>query len=166
MLPTHVIGQNGLTHEAYLTPRANGINCYGHVHGAAWLGTIKLPSNLLTILRCVWGQKTEWITLREFELYSVLQFLARGNSRRFDSPDQVRYVVADYVQAAYIAEMWNLPVDRVKPLPMRDEIKKDLDDHSTGKGGRRATVKLKEMTPDEKREYERQRKAKQRKKAA
>ena len=35
------------------------------------------------------------MALIEYELYSCLQFLARGNSRRFDSTDQVRYVVAD-----------------------------------------------------------------------
>jgi hypothetical protein len=46
-------------------------------------------SDLLTMLKRVWGkQEAEWYALREFELYSVMQFLARTNSRRFDSTDQ------------------------------------------------------------------------------
>ena len=76
--------------------KANGINAYRGVHGAAWLGTIKLPSTLLEIIGRLWGrQDAERMALIEYELYSCLQFLARGNSRRFDSTDQVRYVVAD-----------------------------------------------------------------------
>ena len=157
----------GMAQEAYLTPKANGINCYQNVHGAAWLGSVKLPGDLLVMLKRIWGSKdAEWIALREFELYSVLQFLARTNSRRFDSTDQVRLVVADYVQAAYIAEMRDLLPHRVLPLPMRDEVKAMLDDTSSGKGGRRATVNAKQMSPEERREYERQRKADQRAKKA
>ena len=92
-----------------------------------------------------------------------MQLLARGNSRRFDSTDQVRYVVADYVQAAYIAEMWELARRSRVPLPMRDEIKERLDDGSPSRGGRPNKVSKKDMTPDERREYERQMKAKKRK---
>jgi hypothetical protein len=87
-----------------------------------------------------------------------MQFLARTNSRRFDSTDQVRHVVADYV----IAEMWGLPADRVQPLPMRDEVKAMLDDAPASSGGRKASVNIKEMTPEEKREWERRRKAERR----
>jgi hypothetical protein len=74
----------------------------------------------------------------------------------------VRHVVADCVQAQYIAEMWNLPADRVQSLPMRDEVKAMLDDASTSSGGRRANVNIKGMTPEEKREWERRRKAERR----
>ena len=71
-------------------------------------------------------------------------------------------MVADYVQAQYIAEMWGLPADRVQPLPMRDEVKAMLDDAPASSGGRKATVNIKGMTPEEKREWERRRKAQRR----
>jgi hypothetical protein len=160
---THVLDKDGISQGAYLTPKANGINCYQNVHGAAWLGSVKLPGDLLTMLKRVWGKReAEWYALREFELYSAMQFLARTNSRRFDSTDQVRHVVADYVQAQYIAEMWGLPADRVQPLPMRDEVKAMLDDAPASSGGRRANVNIKGMTLEEKREWERRRKAERR----
>ena len=164
VLPMHVTDKDGIAREAYLTPKANGINCYQNIHGAAWLGTIKLPSSLLSILRRVWKRETQWIALREFELYSVLQMLARGNSRRFDSTDQVRYVVADSVQAAYIADMWELPPDRVNRLPMRDEVMADLDDAAPKKGGKPSSINRKSMSPEDRREYERKMKADRRRK--
>jgi hypothetical protein len=89
--------------------------------------------------------------------------LARANSRRFDSTDQVRYVVADRVQAAYIADMWELPPERVNHLPMRDAVMADLDDVGTKKGGKPASIDRKGMSPDERREYERKMKAERRK---
>ena len=58
--------------------------------------------------------------------------------------------------------MWGLPADRVQPLPMRDEVKAMLDDASASSGGRRASVNIKGMTPEEKREWERRRKAERR----
>jgi hypothetical protein len=52
--------------------------------------------HLLEIIGRLWGrQDAERMALIEYELCSCLQFLARGNSRCFDSTDQVRYVVAD-----------------------------------------------------------------------
>jgi hypothetical protein len=86
-----------------------------------------------------------------------LQFLARNNSRRFDSADQVRDVVADKVQAEYIARMWNLDPAHVLPLPMRQSLKDDLDD-VTSKGVGRKKAK----SDDEQREYLRQKQAKRR----
>jgi len=50
----------------------------------------------------------------------------------------------------------------VQPLPMRDEVKAMLDDVPTSSGGRRANINIKEMTPEEKREWERRRKAQRR----
>ena len=97
------------------------------------------------------------MALVEYELYSCLQFLARTNSRRFDSADQVRYAVADKVQAEYIARMWNLDPARVLPLPMRQSLKDDLDDVAS-KGVGRKKIK----SDDERREYLRQKQAKRR----
>ena len=77
------------------------------------------------------------MALVEYELYSCLQFLARINSRCFDSADQVRYVVADKVQAEYIARMWNLDPARVLPLPMRQSLKDQLDDVANKGRGRK-----------------------------
>jgi hypothetical protein len=143
---------------AYLTPRANGINCYQHLHGAAWLGTIKLPDNLLEFLKRIWGKQHALnTTLREYELYACLQFLARANSRRFDSSDPVRYIVADREQADYIKDKWDLPEARVLPLPMRAEVKAQLDDIASKGRGRKPT-----KSEDERREYRRQQKAAQR----
>jgi hypothetical protein len=95
-----------------------------------------------------------------------MQFLARTNSRRFDSADQVRHVVADWTQAEYIAQMWNLPSDRVQPLPMRDEVKAMLDDHGCGNGGRKQTINKRSMSPEQRREYERKSRAERRAKKA
>jgi hypothetical protein len=86
-----------------------------------------------------------------------LQFLARNNSRRFDSADQVRDVVVDKVQAEYIAKMWNLDPERVLPLPMQPALKADLDDVASKGTGRRKT-----RTDDERRERLRQKQAKRR----
>ena len=97
------------------------------------------------------------MALIEYELYSCLQFLARGNSRRFDSTDQVRYVVADYVQAEYIARMWNLDPAKVMPLPMRQDLKDQLDDMANKGRGRKPT-----KTDEERRDYLRQKSAKRR----
>jgi hypothetical protein len=97
------------------------------------------------------------ITLREYELYACLQFLARANSRRFDSADQVRYVVADREQAEYIQRKWDLPDHLVLPLPMADAVKADLDDVASKGRGRQAA-----KTDDDRREYQRQKKADQR----
>jgi hypothetical protein len=157
-LPSDVEGVDGNGHPAYLTPKANGINAYRNVHGAAWLGTIKLPATLLEILGRLWGrQDAERMALIEYELYSCLQFLARGNSRCFDSTDQVRYVVADFVQAEYIARMWNLDPAKVMPLPMRQDLKDQLDDVANKGRGRKPT-----KTDEEKREYLRQKSAQRR----
>ena len=157
-LPTDVMGADGHCHPAYLTPKANGINCYQNVHAAAWLGTIKLPSTLLEIIGRLWGRAdTRRMALVEYELYSCLQFLARINSRRFDSADQVRPVVADKVQAEYIARMWDLDPARVLPLPMRQSLKDDLDDVASKGTGRKKT-----KTDDERRENLRQKQAKRR----
>ena len=79
------------------------------------------------------------MALIEYELYSCLQFLARGNSRCFDSTDQVRYVVADFVQAEYIARMWNLDPAKVMPLTMRQDLKDQLDDMANKGRGRKPT---------------------------
>ena len=157
-LPTDVEGVDGNCHPAYLTPKANGINAYRGVHGAAWLGTIKLPSTLLEIIGRLWGrQDAERMALIEYELYSCLQFLARGNSRCFDSTDQVRYVVADFVQAEYIARMWNLDPAKVMPLTMRQDLKDQLDDMANKGRGRKPT-----KTDEERREYLRQKSARRR----
>jgi hypothetical protein len=157
-LPTDVMGADGHCRPAYLTPKANGINCYQNVHGAAWLGTIKLPSTLLEIIGRLWGRAdARRMALVEYELYACLQFLARNNARRFDSADQVRDVVADKVQAEYIARMWNLDPTRVLPLPMRQSLKDDLDDAGS-KGVGRKKVK----TEEERREYLRQKQGKRR----
>ena len=139
------------------TPKANGINCYQNVHGAAWLGTIKLPSSLLEIIGRLWPRDARRLALVEYELYACLQFLARANSRRFDSADHVRYVVADKVQADYIARMWKLAPERVLPLPMQAALKADLDDMANKGTGRKKTV-----TDDERRERLRQKSAKRR----
>ena len=49
--------------------KANGINAYRGVHGAAWLGQIKLPSTLLEIIGRLWGrQDAERMALIEYEL--------------------------------------------------------------------------------------------------
>jgi hypothetical protein len=158
VLPATVADNAGKLHDAYLTPRANGINCYQHLHGAAWLGSIKLPGSLLEFLQRIWGRShAHAITLREFELYACLQFLARANSRRFDSSDQVRYVVADREQAEYIQRKWDLPDHRVLPLPMANAVKADLDDEASKGRGRKAA-----KTDDERRQYQRQKKANQR----
>jgi hypothetical protein len=117
-----------------------------------------LPGSLLEFLQRIWGRAhAQAITLREFELYACLQFLARANSRRFDSADQVRYVVADREQAEYIQRKWNLPDHRVLPLPMANAVKADLDDVASKGRGRKAA-----KTDDERREYQRQKKADQR----
>ena len=52
-----MIGADGERHDAYLTPKANGINCYQNLHGAAWLGSLKLSQTLLDILSRVWGNE-------------------------------------------------------------------------------------------------------------
>ena len=117
-------------HPAYLTPKANGINCYQNLHGAAWLGTLKLSQTLLDIFSRVWGSEdARQMALREYELYACLQFLARANSRRFDSYAEVRYLVADYVQAEYIARMWNLDPAKVMPLTMRQDLQGSVGRH-------------------------------------
>jgi hypothetical protein len=158
-LQNTVSDNTGTRRESYLTPRANGINCYQHLHGAAWLGSIKLPDSLLEFLQRIWGRAhAKVITMREYELYACLQFLARANSRRFDSSDQVRYVVADREQAEYIQRKWDLPGDRVLQLPMADAVKADLDDLASKGRGRKAT-----KSDDDRREYQRQKKASQRK---
>ena len=155
---TMSMGADGHCHPAYLTPKANGINCYQNVHGAAWLGTIKLPSTLLEIIGRLWGRRMrERMALIEYELYSCLQFLTRINSRRFDSADQVRYVVADKVQAEYIARMWDLDPAKVLPLPMQPALKAELDDVANKGRGRKAT-----KTDEEMREAHRQHEAKRR----
>jgi hypothetical protein len=159
VLPSTVTDIAGNQRDAYLTPRANGINCYQHLHGAAWLGTIKLPGMLLEFLKRIWGwAHAKVITLREYELYACLQFLARANSRRFDNHDQVRYVVADREQAEYIQRKWGLPDDRVLPPPMADQIKADIGDMASKGCGRKPS-----KSEDERREYQRQKKADQRK---
>ena len=57
-LLTHVLDKEWhVATGAYLTPKANGINCYQNVHGAAWLGSVKLPGDLLTMLKRVWGRR-------------------------------------------------------------------------------------------------------------
>ena len=157
-LPVEVIGDGGQMHPAYLTPKSNGINCYQNLHGAAWLGTLKLSQTLLDILSRVWGrEEARQRALQEYQLYACLQFLSRANSRRFDSHAPVRYLVADYVQAEYITERWGLRPDRVLPLPMDDSIKADLDDVRSKGTGRKKTI-----SDDEKRENARQRQAKSR----
>ena len=157
-LPTDVIGVDGERHDAYLTPKANGINCYQNLHGAAWLGSLKLSQTLLDILSRVWGsEEARQMALCEYELYACLQFLARANSRRFDSYAEVRYIVADKVQAEYIARMWNLPKDRVLPLPMDEAIRADLDDVRSKGTGRRSI-----LTDEQKAERDRERKVKAR----
>jgi hypothetical protein len=153
-----VIGVDGENHPGYLTPKANGINAYQNLHGAAWLGSIKLSADLFDILGRVWGaSETRQRAIVEYEFYAAMQFLARANSRRFDSVDQVRYVVADYVQAAYLAATWNLPPERVLPLPMRAELKANLDDVK-GKG----TGRKKVVSDDQRLENHRARSAKNR----
>lgn len=152
-----VVGADGRCHSAYLTPKANGINCYQNIHAAAWLGTIKLPSSLLEIIKRLWPGDARRFALVEYELYACMQFLARANSRRFDSADQVRYVVADKVQADYVARMWNLPPHRVLPLPMQTALKADLDDVASKGTGRKRS-----LTDAECRERQRQRMANQR----
>jgi hypothetical protein len=63
-------------------------------------GVDQVPGALLEFLQRIWGRThAQAITLREYELYACLQFLARANSRRFDSTDPVRYVVMDREQA-------------------------------------------------------------------
>jgi hypothetical protein len=157
-LPATVIGVDGENHPGYLTPKANGINAYQNLHGAAWLGSIKLSADLFDILGRVWGaSETRQRAIVEYEFYAAMQFLARANSRRFDSVDQVRYVVADYVQAAYLAATWNLPPERVLPLPMRAELKANLDDVK-GKG----TGRKKVVSDDQRLENHRARSAKNR----
>ena len=87
MLPTHVTDKDGLYNPAYLTPKANGINCLSETSTVLrGLALSELPSSLLQhpAAACLEARDAEWIALREFELYSVLQMLARGNSRRFD----------------------------------------------------------------------------------
>lgn len=151
-----VVGADGQTYKAYLTPKANGINAFQNVHGAAWLASIKLKSSLLSLLRLLWPGDAGRMALVNYELYSALQFLARGNSRRFDSLDQVRYIVADREQADYVARLWQLPAERVQALPMRPELKEVLDD-TAPKRGRRAT-----LSDDERRERRRRLDAKRR----
>src|SRR6185437_10037688 len=85
------------------------------------------------------------MALVEYELYSCLQFLTRINSRRFDSADQVRYVVADKVQAEYVARMCDLDLDKVLPLPMQPALKAALDDVANKGRGRKATKSDAEM---------------------
>ena len=154
-LPSDVEGVDGNGHPAYLTPKANGINCYQNLHGAAWLGSLKLSQTLLDILSRVWGsEEARQMALCEYELYACLQFLARANSRRFDSYAEVRYIVADKVQAEFIARMWNLDPAKVMPLPMRQDLKDQLDDVANKGRGRKPT-----KTDEEKREYLRQKSA-------
>jgi hypothetical protein len=159
-LPRSIVGVDGEMHDAYLTPRANGINVYQNVHAAAWLGSIKLSGTTISLMKRIWGNdEATWLMLREFEYYAVLQFLARTNMRRFDSTDSVRLVVADKGQAEYLAEMWHLPPDRVAPMPMAADIKAALDDVASKGTGRKKVVN---RTPEEQREYEVARKAKMR----
>jgi hypothetical protein len=106
---------------------------------------------MLQILGRVWThEEARELVIREYEFYSCLQFLARANSRRFDSYAEVRYTVADWVQAQYIADRWNLPKARVLPLPMSEAIKTDLDDVKSRGTGRKKT-----MTDDARREAHR-----------
>ena len=90
-------------------------------------------------------------------MYACLQFLTRINSRRFDSADQVRYVVADKVQADYISRVCGLRPESVLPLPMTQAIKANLDDLSSKGTGRKRT-----RTDEDMRETQRQKQAKRR----
>ncbi len=168
-LPTHIIDEQGHQRDAYLTPRANGINCYSGVHGAAWLGTIKLPSAILRFLERILGrQRANLLALQEYELYACLQFLSRINTRRFVSADQCKYVVADKTQAEYVKIKCGLGEDRVLPLPMDAALKAQLDDVA-GKGrGRKASQSEKEKWEAQcrKREADRQRAVHKRAEAA
>ena len=51
----------------------------------------------------------------------------------------MRYVVADSVQAEYIARMWNLDPAKVMPLTMRQDLKDQLDDMANKGRGRKPT---------------------------
>jgi hypothetical protein len=154
-LPATVKALDGSERDAYLTPRANGINAYAHLTGAAWLGTIKLPSCIQSFMQAILGYQTaNAMILRENELYAAMQFLTRINTRRFDSSEPCEYVVMDKTQAEYIARICDLRPDRVLPLPMRDELRSQLNDvQSKGRGRKAAATddELRQRATDRKR---------------
>ena len=79
-------------------------------------------------------------------------------SRRFDSADQVRYVVADKVQAEYVTRMCDLcPDKRYCRCRCQPALKAALDDVANKGRGRKAT-----KTDEEMREAHRQHEAKRR----
>jgi len=157
-LPETVVGRDGHEHPAYLSPLSNGVNVYANLTRCAWLGAIKLPNDLMKMIGLIYGERVREMAMRNHEFYSCLQFVSRINLRDFNSDQVCEIVVADRWQAEYLAEKFDVPwseVQKIRPVA-------DVGDRPPGRGGRRAAA----LTPEEKRERERIRKARWRSKNA